>query len=64
MEFDDEMEIEKIKRDIIEILKKHTYSDLKFKQFIAESMPDDSNIKSKQKTLIISSTTCIILLMD
>lgn len=49
--FDDDMEIEKIKRDIIEILKKHTYADLKFKQFIAESIPDDSNTRSKQKNI-------------
>lgn len=47
--FDDDMELEKIKREIIEILKKCTYSDLKFKQFITESLKDDLDAKSKVK---------------
>lgn len=49
--FDDDEEIEKIKYEIIECLKKYSYVDLDFHKFVNDELENDENIKSKKKDI-------------
>jgi len=49
---DDEAEIELIKQDILDALKKYSYIDLGINKFILDELENDKNLKSKKKDIM------------